>query len=155
MIDPSVPEFSAICRAGHCRALRTMSIADLLARIGRGQLVDRLDRIKQRNAATGDYTLFECCAGRMHRVIDDRLEDRPGWVASCPPDQCDCCGLCADSGHSHLTRSAQRDQFIHLNLRVTGGSQIADGLRCLKANFRRGRRQDIKGRSSRQTGTEA
>src|SRR5437764_8371229 len=43
---------------------------DLLVRIGRGQLVERLDRIKQRNAATGDDTLFDRRTGRMHRIVD-------------------------------------------------------------------------------------
>src|SRR5438874_209639 len=43
---------------------------DLLVRIGRGQLVERLDRIEQRDTATGDDTLFDRRTGRMHRVVD-------------------------------------------------------------------------------------
>src|SRR5436305_3973599 len=43
---------------------------DLLVRIGRGQLVERLDRVEQRDAATGDDTLFDRRTGRMHRVVD-------------------------------------------------------------------------------------
>src|SRR5436305_5475057 len=43
---------------------------DLLVRIGRGQLVERLDRVEQRDAATGDDTLFDRRTGRMHRVVN-------------------------------------------------------------------------------------
>src|SRR4029077_15087503 len=44
--------------------------ADLLVRVGRGQLVERLDRIEQRSPAAGDDALLDRSAGRMHRVVD-------------------------------------------------------------------------------------
>src|ERR1051325_8583471 len=44
--------------------------ADLLVRVRRGQLVERLDRVEQRDATARNDALLDRCAGRMHRVID-------------------------------------------------------------------------------------
>src|SRR5262249_9356765 len=47
--------------------------ADLLIRVGRGQLVERLRRVEQRSPATGNHALLDRSAGRMHRVINEVL----------------------------------------------------------------------------------
>src|SRR5581483_868962 len=44
--------------------------ADLLVRVGRGQLVERLDRVEQRRAAARDDAFLDRGAGGVHRVVD-------------------------------------------------------------------------------------
>src|SRR6266568_2091690 len=67
--------------------------ADLLVRIGRGQLVERAGGIEQRRATAGNNTLLDCGAGRMHRVVDEILAllhlDLGG---AADPDDCNAAG---------------------------------------------------------------
>ena len=69
-IEPSTPEFSAICRIGASSALQHDRDARRHVGIGAGQRGQRRLGAQQRHAAAGHDAFFDGRAGRVERIVD-------------------------------------------------------------------------------------